>query len=91
MVVRWWFIVATDLEGKRGSRKVDQRRGSRTRSVSIVPVRHLVVSLLVEKCTSERENLLERDGATTRILGRERRSSKLSHVRVLQCDVAGSC
>jgi hypothetical protein len=57
MVMRW-FIVATDGKGKRGSGRIERRR-SRSRSVSIVPIRHFVGIFARRKRSSERVNLYE--------------------------------
>jgi hypothetical protein len=87
-MVMGWFIVATDGEGKRGSCRIE-RRGSRSRSVSVVPIRHFAGIFARRKRSSERENLRETKEARTRLWGRGGRSSKLSHVRyAMQCDVA---
>lgn len=49
--------VSTDIDGKRDSCRV-KRGGSRSRRVSVVPVRHLAGIFARRKSTSERENVL---------------------------------
>jgi hypothetical protein len=49
--------VSTDIDGKRDSCRV-KRGGSRSRRVSVVPVRHLAGIFARRKSTSERENPL---------------------------------